>query len=156
MSRSVWLASADRYHPQPFSGVGQLHKQGQPWELPLCLDLSKLISLKPTMSNAIDGWQVWPPTQFNFACFVTIDGVLQPIRATSGIFMQFHKGGYFKDERSLGGRGQMRSVLVTMASQYKVTMTSFCVQRREGVKKGRKMAVILKVCPLKASGISHS
>ena len=31
---------------------------------------------------------------------------------------------------------------------YKVTMTSFCVQRGEGVKKGRKIAVILKVCPL--------
>ena len=27
-------------------------------------------------------------------------------------------------------------------------MTSFCVQRGEGVKKGRKIAVILKVCPL--------
>ena len=43
----------------------------------------------------------------------------------------------------------MRLVLVTMTSQYKVTMTSFCVQRGEGVKKGRKIAVILKVCPLK-------
>ena len=38
------------------------------------------------------------------------------------------------------GVGKMRSVLVTM--------TSFCVQRGEGVKKGQKIAVILKVCPL--------
>ena len=39
------------------------------------------------------------------------------------------KGGYFKDERSMGGGGvgKMRSVLVTM--------TSFCVQRGEGVEK---------------------
>ena len=42
----------------------------------------------------------------------------------------------------------MRSVLVTMTSWYKVTMTSFCVQRGEGVKKSPKNAVILKVCPL--------
>ena len=50
-----------------------------------------------------------------------------------------------------GGVGQMRSVLVTMTSQYKVIMTSFCVQRGEGVKNGPKIAVILKVCPLKDS-----
>ena len=42
----------------------------------------------------------------------------------------------------------MRSVLVTMTSQYNVKMTSFCVQRREGVEKGPKIAVILKVRPL--------
>ena len=42
----------------------------------------------------------------------------------------------------------MRSVLLTMTSYYKVTMTSFWVQRGEGFKKGRKIAVILKVCPL--------
>ena len=38
----------------------------------------------------------------------------------------------------------MRSVLVTM--------TSFCVQRGEGVEKGSKIAVILKVCPLTRHG----
>ena len=47
-----------------------------------------------------------------------------------------------------GGVGRMRSVLVTMTSQYIVTMTSFCVQRGGGGQKGQKIAVILKVCPL--------
>ena len=35
-------------------------------------------------------------------------------------------------------------------------MTSFCVQRGEGVEKGPKIAVILKVCPLKRSDFSDA
>ena len=42
----------------------------------------------------------------------------------------------------------MQSVQVTVMSFYLVTMTSFCSQRGEGVKKGQKIAVILNVWPL--------
>ena len=45
------------------------------------------------------------------------------------------KGRYFKDERSLGGRGGRPNAVNISDS---AVMTSFCVQRGEGVKKGRK------------------
>ena len=36
-----------------------------------------------------------------------------------------------------GGVGELQSVLVTVMSSFLVTMTSFCSQRGEGVKKGQ-------------------
>ena len=60
------------------------------------------------------------------------------------------KGAFFKDERSLGGRGGRPNAVTISDSDVIIISNNDVILRSEGGggQKGQKIAVILKVCPL--------